>query len=215
MSTEDTNRQEQLGGRLALLSSGEMSEDQRRLHDRVLAGRGAAAARSGYVAALPDGRLIGPFNALLHAPDIAEHMLAWAASIAGALESAGTDPVLRETVILTVAARRQAAYALYAHTQAARRAGLSDRAVTAIVEGRTPDDLPPEALTAHRLARALADGTPVDDATYTEGTSRFGVAQLVGLVSLVGQYLTTCAVLACFDVPAPQQPNPVNPKEEP
>lgn len=206
MSSADTCEQNHLGGRLPLLSNHELSEDQLSLHRQVLDSCVAAATRSRYLAALPDGRLIGPFNAMLRAPGIGEAMLSWTRAISVSLDSAAIDPVVRETVILTVAASRQSSYALYAHTRAARHAGLSEEAVNALTDGRPPSDLPPAATVAHRLARALTGSAAVDDATYTEAVSTFGVTQVVALVSLVGQYLTTCAILSCFDVPAPTVP---------
>lgn len=204
MSTTDSRRKRSLGGRLPLLTAEEMSEEQRSLHDQIVTLRGGAAAQSGYVAALPDGRLIGPFNAMMRAPEIARGMLSWAGAISATLESAAIAPLVRETVILTVAAHRHSTYALYAHSRSARRAGLSEDAVDALVERRPPDDLPPAAGVAHRLARVLTEGTGPDDETYAEAVTTFGIPQVVALVSLIGQYLTTCAVLACFDVGAPE-----------
>ncbi|HET9127647.1 MAG TPA: hypothetical protein VFN73_06165 [Propionibacteriaceae bacterium] len=206
MSTADAATQGLPGGRLPLLADEDLDEEQRRLRRRIADSRGAAAERSGYVAALPDGRLIGPFNAMLHSPAVATGMLSWAQTIDGALDAGGMAPVVRETVILTVAAHRSGAYAVYAHSSAARRAGLGAEAVTALAARRAPADLPPAAAVAHRLARVLAEGGAVDDATYAEAVATFGIPLLVTLVSLVGQYLTTCAVLACFDVPAPEDP---------
>src|SRR3954471_21441167 len=73
-----------LGGRLALLAPDELSTEQRRLHDRLTSTRVSRATSTGYRAALPDGRLIGPFNAFLRAPAIAEQQLAWAQAISAA-----------------------------------------------------------------------------------------------------------------------------------
>lgn len=206
MSTADTHDQNHLGGRLPLLSNHELSEDQLSLQRQIFASRVATAVQSEYLAALPDGRLIGPFNAMMHAPGIAEAMLSWAHAISVSLDSAAIEPVVRETVILTVAACRHSRYALYAHTRAARHAGLSEEAVNSLTDNRPPNDLPPSATVAHRLARALTESAAVDDVTYAEAVNTFGVKQVVALVSLLGQYLATCAILACFDVPAPTAP---------
>ncbi len=211
MGTAEAGTQDRLGGRLPLLTDGDLDDEQRRLRRRISDSRGVASGRSGYLAALSDGRLIGPFNALMHSPAVATGMLSWAQALGGALDAGGVEGVVRETVILTVAASRRATYAVYAHSRAARGAGLSTEAVSALIARRTPADLPPAAAVAHRLARALAEGVAVDEATYAEAVATFGVPQLVNLVSLVGQYLTTCAVLACFDVPAPEHPDPATP----
>lgn len=195
--------QDRLGGRLPLLTPVELSGAQHDLYEHVRRTRVVAAEQAGYVAALADGRLIGPFNALLRLPDVGSAMLGWARTIHESLERVGVTPEARETVILTVVAGRRSPYAVYAHTAAAHRAGLQQAVIDAIVAGREPPPLPTELALAHRLGRCLAAGSAVDDDTYADAIAAFGVPGLVGLVCLAGQYLTTSALLTCFDVPVP------------
>lgn len=191
-----------LGGRLALLEPSELSPEQQELHDRLGATRVAAAGQSGYRAALDDGRLIGPFNALLRIPDVGRRQLEWAQAIA----AQGLPGTVRETVILTVAAEWDARYIAYAHAIAGRAAGLADSAIIELLAGGTPARLGREELLAHRLTRALVRGHDVPDELYSEAMAAFGEVMTVAITALVGQYLATSALLTCFRVPAPSEP---------
>ncbi|WP_460605470.1 carboxymuconolactone decarboxylase family protein [Jatrophihabitans fulvus] len=191
---------ENLGGRLPLLAPDELDDDQRELHARLVETRVARGRRSGYRAMLDDGRLIGPFNAMLRAPAVAAAQLAWAEAVS----AAGLDARVREIAVLTVGAEYGAAFVVHAHGAAAAGAGIGDDDVRAIVRGADPAGLSPAEHLAHRLARALVRERAVDDDLYGEVVATFGERDTVVLVQLIGQYLATSALLTCFDVPAPQ-----------
>jgi 4-carboxymuconolactone decarboxylase len=187
------------GGRLRLLDRAELDAEQQRLHDRLTVTRVAGGRQAGYRAALDDGRLVGPFNALLRVPRIAERQLEWAEEIS----AADLPPAAREVAILTVAARWRAEYVLYAHRAAARVAGLSEHAIEDLVAARTPAGLDRTARLAHDVALALVGDHDVPDELYAEFLLHFGETRAVVLLALIGQYLATCAVTTCFRVPAP------------
>ncbi|GAA5162531.1 hypothetical protein GCM10023214_29360 [Amycolatopsis dongchuanensis] len=189
--------EEQPGGRLPLLPPDALDAEQHAVWERLTATRVRAAA--GYTAALPDGRLIGPFNVMLRAPRLAAPLLEWTQAIT----RSGIPQDVREVVILTVAAHWQAEYALYAHTAAAERADVPAGAIAALRRGGEPSGLSAEAVVAHRLAVALVRDHHVPDDLYDEAVTTFGVETLVVLVNLIGQYLNTSALLTCFQVPAP------------
>ncbi|CCB71138.1 carboxymuconolactone decarboxylase family protein [Streptantibioticus cattleyicolor] len=197
MNDDPTN--DASGGRLPLLAPDDLDEAQRGLYERLRATRGRAAQRAGYQAVLPDGRLVGPFNAMLRAPGITWPLLEWGQAIAGS----GIPADVREVVVLTVAAHWRAEYALYAHTAAAERAGLSGEAVAALRDGVAPPAMRADTDLAHRLTIALVADHHVPPGLYDEAVAAFGTHTLVALVNLIGQYLNTCALLTCFEVPAP------------
>jgi hypothetical protein len=85
----DADDDARLGGRLDLLSPEQLTTDQRQLYDRLSATRIARAKDAGYQAALPDGRLIGPFNAFLRVPPIGAAQVEWAQAISAAGLPAG------------------------------------------------------------------------------------------------------------------------------
>lgn len=195
-----TSNEHDAGGRLRLLDRTELDAEQAKLHDRLLGSRVARARQAGYRAALDDGRLIGPFNALLRVPGIGERQLDWAEAIS----AAELPPAAREVAILVVATQWRAQYVLYAHTAAARTAGLSDSVLDDLVAARTPTGLDRTARLAHDVALAIVRDHDVPDELYGDFLSAYGETQAVALLALIGQYLTTCAVTTCLRVPAPR-----------
>lgn len=53
-----------------------------------------------------------------------------------------------------------------------------------------------------RITAALVRDHQVPDDLYRQAVTVFGTDGLVALVNLIGPYLNTCALLACFQVPA-------------
>jgi 4-carboxymuconolactone decarboxylase len=94
-------------------------------------------------------------------------------------------------------------YALYAHCALARKAGLSDIAVTTLANAGTPDDLSEHEKIAARLARQLSTRHRIDDELYCEAEHAFGTTGLFDIAALMGQYHTVCTALTLFEVPAP------------
>lgn len=196
-----------LGGRLPLLKPGDLDPVQARARDGLLASRGADAQAAGFTMELPGGELIGPFNAYLHVPPIFQALRDWMAAI----QEYGLPGDVQQVAILTVGAAWRSDYEVYAHAAEARHAGVPDSAIEAILAGAPPVDLAPAADVAHRLALALAVDHAVGDDLYAEAAAAFSTEQLIALVTLVGRYMNTAALLAAFRVPAP----PADPEAEP
>ncbi len=111
---------------------------------------------------------------------------------------------VHEVVILSTGAVWQSPYELYAHSAVARRAGLPEAAIQALVAGQSSHELTPEEQVAHRFARKLTLDRKVDADLYREAEAAFGRTGLVDIVYLVGMYLLTCALLNAFEIPAPE-----------
>jgi 4-carboxymuconolactone decarboxylase len=189
----------QLGGRLPLLTPAELDPEQARLRDQLAATRGTDARAAGFLLELPGGELAGPFNAYLRVPGIFQSLRQWAAEI----QHYDLPADVQQVAILTLGAAWHSDYEVYAHAAEARHAGLPDHAVDAIVAGESPTGLSPAAGIAHRLALALAVDHAVSDDLYAQAQEAFGTERLIALVNLIGRYMNTAAVLACFAVPAP------------
>ncbi len=189
----------QLGGRLPLLTPAELDPEQAQLRDRLAATRGADARAAGFALELPGGEVIGPFNAFLRVPGIFQALQQWAAAI----RHYDLPAEVQQVAILTVGAAWRSDYEVYAHTAEARHAGVPEDAIDAIVAGQPPAGLSGPADIAHRLALALALEHAVDDGLYAEAHEAFGEERLIALVNLIGRYMNTAAMLACFAVPAP------------
>jgi 4-carboxymuconolactone decarboxylase len=110
---------------------------------------------------------------------------------------------VREAVIIAIGAVWGADYELYAQTNVARKAGLSDHAITTLAGGGMPEDLSDHEKIAVRLARQLSTHHSVDDALYHEAEQAFGQTGLFDIVAVMGVYQTVCSALALFEAPAP------------
>ncbi|AKS34283.1 hypothetical protein AFA91_22965 [Mycolicibacterium goodii] len=191
---------EKLGGRLPLIDP-DGSPEQQDLIASVRARQLPWAVGAGFEITSPDGRLIGPFNAFLHHPEIASRFLAFSAAEA---EYTTLDERIREIVILAVGGVWAAEYELYAHRVLAANAGIDRAAIEALADGAAPTSLQGRELVAAEVAQQLSKAHRIDDALYRAAEAAFGRRGLFDIVALMGQYLTVSALLNLFEVPAPR-----------
>jgi 4-carboxymuconolactone decarboxylase len=189
-----------LGGRLPLVDPAALTDDQQELFDLLSNTLVAWANLFEFRAATDDGRLIGPFNPALYSPAISAKFVEL--QMFEPMHTSLNERV-REVVILAVGAVWRADYELYAHAAAARKAGISEHAVKALVNGEVPDELTADEKIAGRIARQLSSTHRVDDALYREAEQAFGRRGLVDIAALIGAYHAVCTTLTMFDVPAP------------
>ena len=196
MEAEQIERKE----RLPLLDPASLNREQTELYERI---RGTAvpwAREAGFRAETADGRLLGPFNALLYSPEIgAAHLN----HLGTEREATALEARVREVVILTVGAVCQAAYELYAHRAVAATTGLAAEDIEALATGGEPKTLSAAELTAHRFAKAVVADHRVPEDLFAEAQKAFGHKGLVDLLHLAGLYLAVSALLNAFEVPAP------------
>jgi 4-carboxymuconolactone decarboxylase len=203
-SAVPADQTDDLGGRLALLASGDLDDEQREMYTALTQTVVPEAAEHGFTARLDDGRFVGPFNALLRVPAIAMGMGMWTSRIA----ASGIAPDVRQAVILTVGAAWSADFEIDAHTAAARAVGIPDGAIAAIVRQEAPSDLGRDADVAHRVTCHLLARQGLPDALYHQAIAVFGEAGLTAILCLIGQYQTISSILVCFKVPVPARPHP-------
>jgi 4-carboxymuconolactone decarboxylase len=189
-----------LGGRLPLVNPAALTDDQQGLVDLLSNTLVAGVNSVGAQAATDDGRLIGPFNPALYSPAISAKFVELQMF---ELMHTSLPERVRQVVILAVGAGWRADYELYAHSAAARAAGISEHAVKALANGEIPDELTEDEKIAGRLALQLTSTHRVDDALYREAEKAFGKQGLVDMATLIGAYHGVCTTLTLFDVPAP------------
>ena len=133
-----TDSTDELGGRLPLTDPTTLTGVQRDVFDRLMTTFVPWANDVGVQATTRDGRLIGPFNSALINPAISAKFLELQFA-----EVANThlNERFRQVVILAVGAVWRADYELYAHSAAARKAGISEDAIKTLVGGGIPDEL--------------------------------------------------------------------------
>ena len=188
--------------RLPLLTPEQLNPTQKQLYDRMEQEQVPWANKAGFQTETPDKKLLGPFNGLLYAPEVGQTYLDY---FAAEKKNTTLSERVHEIVILTVGAAWNSAYELYAHTAVGKSVGLPDAVVKAVAAGQTPEGLSEPEAAAQEFTRQLAATRRIDPAAYARANAAFGDKGLVDIVLLTGLYLTTCALLNAFEVPAPQE----------
>ena len=186
--------------RLPLLTPGNLNPEQKKVYDRMMTNQIPWATKSGFEAATPDRRLLGPFNTLLYAPEVGQAYLDY---FTAEKKNTSLPERVHEVVILAVGASWASAYELYAHSAVAKSVGLPEDAVKALAAGQVPGGLSEQEESAYAFAHQLAAERRVAPETYARAKAAFGDKGLVDVVMLVGLYLVTCAALNAFEVPVP------------
>jgi len=173
-----------------LLRPADLSPAQRALYDELCSGPRVGAGRPGGPVDA-EGRLTGPFNAMLFSPAVGGPLQRLGAALR--FESMLAEDV-RESIICLVAGVHASSYEQYAHERLARAAGVAGDVLATLAGGGLPDGAGPEL----RLAYALLTGAPEDD-----WTAELGPAAAFEVSSLVGYYTTIAWQLWLFGVEGP------------
>ena len=169
------------------ISVPEMSPEQKRVHDQIVAGK--------------RGRFGGPFELLIRAPEICEHAsklgehLRWGTSLPDRLS---------ELAIITTARFWRAQYEWYAHAPLAEQAGVPAAAIEAIRTGGTPLFVAEDEALVHRLCSEIFRTQRLSDESFREAVDRLGERGLVELVSVIGYYTLIGNTLNVFQVRLPE-----------
>jgi len=177
-----------------------MTAEQREFAATFTTGRRAAADAT-FRLARPDGVLIGPPAVWVLQP-----------ALGMALQHLGGEIRYRltlsdraaEAVVLVIGERENSAFELFAHTQAAEKAGWSAEQIAAICAGCEPSGATEEELAVLRLGTTLHE-RPLDPDEYGDAVERLGHERLFELVTLVGYYKMLALQLAVFGVEPPEQ----------
>lgn len=185
--------------RLPPIAPSDLTAEQRPLHESMA--EGIRKHLHGFIAAQPDGALVGPFPAMLHFPQFGT--AAW--SVFTALSEHSTLPkAAHEVAILVTGARLNSRYELYSHERVAAAAGLSESKIATITAGQRPADLSKEEGIAYDVAACLSNGGQLHDTTYRAATDAFGKDGIAELVYLIGCYSMISILLNAYDVPLPE-----------
>ena len=191
-----------LGGRLPLLDPAKLSETQREVYNLANSTMVPWAEAAHFQSKTADGRLIGPFNPVLFAPEMAS---CFADLQAAEARYTPLSERVRQVVILAVGAVWKADYELYAHSAVARKAGLSEAAIRSLASGGHPEDLSDEERVAQRFVRQLTAEHHVEEKLYRAAEAAFGREGIVAMTFLAGCYQVVCSLLNAFEIPAPAQ----------
>ena len=186
--------------RLAVLSSDEMTAEQKDLYREILSGPRGQGPRAVPLASGAGG-LAGPFNAMLYAPPVGQALQELGAAIRF---RSGLAPRIREMAILAVAQAWDSAYERASHEPIGREAGLTDEEMEALRDGADPGFADKQEQVAYSVVRALTGpAADLDDEEYGTAVAALGERALVELSTLVGYYATLALQMRIFRVPAP------------
>ena len=173
--------------RLPQLDRERMNPEQQRVHDEIAGG--------------PRGGVRGPFNILLHSPELADVAQALGAYVR---YNCAVPWQLRELAILICAHHWDAEYERYAHEPHARKAGLDEAVIIAVREGTTPQLGDAAEQAVYDFSTQLLGNHRVDDDTYGRAVKELGEVGTVDLVGLLGHYSLIAMTLNAFEVPVPE-----------
>lgn len=185
-------------GRLPWYSPDGLSDEQRTIYAGVLAKYGPEPP---FPLHDEEGRLHGPFNAMLAAPGVGAAWQRLSAAVGG---ETSLSARVREIVILAVATARDSAFEWSAHRRAGRAAGLTEEEITALGAQSTAESFSPAERAALGFARSLLRDRDADDARYSAAERHFGDAGVVELIVLVGYYDMLATLLRTLRVPVPE-----------
>lgn len=173
-----------MNGRVDPLRPGDMTVEQRELYDRLLGGPRASVPRP-FPLTDDEGRLRGPFNAMLFSPKLGNALQELGAAIRF---QTGFTARQREIAILTVAAHERSDFEWKAHSHIGREAGLTEDELDLIRTGATSSFADPVDDTVLAVTREFVATGDLTDGRFAEAVQVLGLTLLYELVTLVGYY---------------------------
>lgn len=186
--------------RLPLIPPAELTAEQKPLYDDMR--KGIASNFNAFIAQREDGALMGPWNPWLHEPAIGKAI--WDLTLAMTANATLPEDA-RQIAILTVGARYDAAYEIYAHIAVAEREKMPDTRLATLVADLKPSDLNPQESVAYDLTYALSRGGVLPEPLYRLSLATFGQHGTNELIYLVGLYALISITLNGYNVPVPER----------
>lgn len=141
--------------------------------------------------------LRGPAGILLNDPKLADLERALNQYLR---YGSGLNGRVRELAILVTAREAHNQFEWAAHEPQALQEGLDQKTIEIVKYGRSSKGLPEMDAVVIELGRQMFGQKKVDSETYASALKLFGPRGLVDLVSLMGNYYGTAALLSTFDM---------------
>ena len=168
-----------------------MTSRQREAHQGIVSG--------------PRKGAVGPFNALLRSPDVADRVQ----RVGEYVRFQTTIPApLNELAILITGRFWSAQFEFWAHSRLARTAGLPDAVIDALAEGRRPSPMSDDERIVYDFCTEMFRDRAVSDAAFKAVVDRFGEQGVIDLIAACGYYSIVSMVLNVdrYPLPAGEQP---------
>ncbi|SEL72403.1 carboxymuconolactone decarboxylase family protein [Nonomuraea pusilla] len=183
-----------MGGRLPGLRPGELDDEQAEVY-RAITGGPRAAGPQAFALTDAEGRLRGPFNAMLLSPPVGGALQALGAAVR---YGSTLGDRARELAVLVVAAHWGSDFEREAHEAVGRACGLTEAELAALRSGALPEPDDAAGRAAVRAAAALTRHGTLTDGEYAEAVAALGERGLFELTTLVGYYATLALQLRVF-----------------
>lgn len=174
------------GYRLTLPKREDLDEAAQRIYDYF-----ADPASGSYVG------LWGPGGIRLHSPRVLEHTQSLNRYLR---RESGIDVRVRELAILVVARELDSQFEWTAHEPEALKVGISPEIIDIVRCRRSADALTGTDAVIVRLGREIFGARCVSPETFADALKLFGPRMLVDIVSVMGNYAATAALLTAFDM---------------
>ncbi|SRR5712692_3883961 len=198
----------QAADRFPMLSPGELTPEQAKLAQALLAGPRGGGGDAGpeAVAAMLKR---GPFNAWMRSPELGDRL-----QKVGEYVRFNTSLPLRlnEFAILITARHWTSQYEWYAHLPLALKAGLDPKIAADLALNKRPAGMKDDEAAVYDFCTQLHRAKKVSDAAYRRAVGLFGEKGVMDLVGVSGYYTAVSMTLNVAEVPVPAgQPNPLKP----
>ena len=186
-------------GRLPWLRPEELDDDRRTVYDAITGGPRSSGPRA-FRLTDDEGRLEGPFNAMLVSPGVGLALQELGAAVRYRTSLGDRE---REIAILTLAALRRCDFEWYAHERVGRLVGLTDAELATLQRGELPATLSETEAEVRAITIALITQRDLDDAQFARAEAVLGRERLQELIVLVGYYDLLALALRVWRTPLP------------
>lgn len=180
--------------------NGELTEEQKKFYDLNL----YHMETMPYIWLTENKELNGPSNMMLHEAEIGNMFFPLNRKIIkNSIEAVGG--AAHEIAILITVTSAKAQYGMYAHTMLARKFGLSDSKINAIMAGVKPSDLTEVESAVYDLANALCNQVgAVAGSVYDNAVKVLGQKGVNAICFAVGNFKMVGTILNTYNEPVPE-----------
>ncbi len=184
-------------GRLPAPKRSELDAARASLYDEITSG---VRANGPFPLVDEEGRLLGPFAAMLANPAVGDALQRLGVAIRTSTVLAARE---REVAILEVARLGGSGYERWAHERVASSIGMTREELLALRRGEDAKTFSEREKLVRRIVASLCEHGEVGDLLFEEAQAALGRVAFADLVHLVGYYRLLSSSLAAWEIPVP------------